>query len=73
MHSCLLGDSPKLLSKPYLLVMDREKGSINVGQNVPFLASTETSNNGSLVQKIERQNVVLEVEENNGEGNYVSC
>lgn len=53
--------------------MDREKGSINVGQNVPFLASTETSNNGSLVQKIERQNVVLEVEENNGEGNYVSC
>ncbi|MGF1873624.1 secretin N-terminal domain-containing protein [Photobacterium indicum] len=49
----------KLLSKPYLLVMDREKGSINVGQNVPFLVSTETSNNGSLVQKIERQNVGL--------------
>nr|WP_281259019.1 hypothetical protein [Photobacterium indicum] len=49
----------KLLSKPYLLVMDREKGSINVGQNVHFLVSTETSNNGSLVQKIERQNVGL--------------
>ncbi|WP_232323404.1 type II secretion system protein GspD [Photobacterium sp. J15] len=37
----------KLLSKPYLLVMDREQGYINVGQNVPFLVSSEVANNGS--------------------------
>nr|WP_268874386.1 hypothetical protein [Photobacterium phosphoreum] len=47
----------KLLSKPHLLITDREQGYITVGQNVPFLISTEVTDGGNTIQKIERQNV----------------
>ncbi|MEC6908132.1 secretin N-terminal domain-containing protein [Photobacterium piscicola] len=47
----------KLLSKPHLLITDREQGYITVGQNVPFLVSSEVTDGGNTIQKIERQNV----------------
>ncbi|WP_275668012.1 hypothetical protein [Photobacterium phosphoreum] len=43
----------KLLSKLHLLITDREQGYITVGQNVPFLVSTEVTDGGNT----ERQNV----------------
>ena len=47
----------KILSTPTIVVLDRERGYISVGQNVPFLISKETLNNGSTVQQIERRDV----------------
>ncbi len=45
----------KLLSKPHLLITDREQGYITVGQNVPFLVSSEVTDGGNTIQKIECQ------------------
>ncbi|MCE7534838.1 secretin N-terminal domain-containing protein [Aliivibrio fischeri] len=47
----------KLLSRPNILILDRERGYITVGQNVPFLTSTETSDGGNVTQQIERKDV----------------
>ncbi|EMN7322031.1 hypothetical protein WB896_004423 [Vibrio vulnificus] len=43
--------------------MDRERGYITVGQNVPFLVSNESNDNGNIIQRIERKDigVMLEV------------
>ncbi|WP_347366743.1 secretin N-terminal domain-containing protein [Vibrio vulnificus] len=53
----------RLLSTPNLLIMDRERGYITVGQNVPFLVSNESNDNGNIIQRIERKDigVMLEV------------
>ncbi len=40
-----------------MLITDREQGYITVGQNVPFLVSSEVTDGGNTIQKIERQNV----------------
>lgn len=50
-------EDTKLLSKPDILIIDREKGHISVGQNVPFLTSTETTDGGKTIQQIERKDV----------------
>ncbi|WP_080927909.1 secretin N-terminal domain-containing protein [Vibrio nigripulchritudo] len=47
----------KLLSRPNLLIMDREEGYITVGQNVPFLVSREVTDGGKEIQAIERKDV----------------
>ena len=47
----------KLLSTPNILIMDRERGYITVGQNVPFLVSKEITDGGNTVQSIERKDV----------------
>ncbi|BDF93653.1 hypothetical protein [Pseudoalteromonas sp. KAN5] len=47
----------KILSTPTLLVMDRERGAISVGQNVPFLIAQDTTDGGRVSTRIERQNV----------------
>ncbi len=47
----------ELLSRPNMLIMDRERGYITVGQNVPFLTSTEVTDGGNVIQQIERQDV----------------
>ena len=46
----------KILSTPKILVMSGESGTISVGQNVPFIASSSTVNN-QLIQSIERKDV----------------
>ncbi|MBN3492256.1 secretin N-terminal domain-containing protein [Vibrio neptunius] len=55
-------DNTKLLSKPHILVMDRERGYFTVGQNVPFLVATETSDGGNVTQQIQRQDVGISLE-----------
>lgn len=52
-------DNNKILSTPKLLVMDRERGYISVGQNVPFLVGTETTSGGNTIQRIDRRDVGL--------------
>lgn len=47
----------KILSTPQILVMDRERGHISVGQNVPFLISNEVTDGGNSIQNIERRDV----------------
>ncbi|WP_067222896.1 hypothetical protein [Marinomonas gallaica] len=47
----------KILSTPQILVMDRERGHISVGQNVPFIISNEVTDGGNAIQKIERRDV----------------
>lgn len=47
----------KILSTPNILVMDRERGNISVGQNVPFLVSREITDGGNTIQQIERKDV----------------
>lgn len=47
----------KILSTPNILVMDRERGNISVGQNVPFLVSREITDGGNIIQQIERKDV----------------
>ncbi|HDM8237212.1 secretin N-terminal domain-containing protein [Vibrio campbellii] len=47
----------RLLSRPNLLIMDRERGYITVGQNVPFLVSKEVTDGGKTIQQIERKDV----------------
>ena len=37
--------------------MDRERGHISVGQNVPFIISNEVTDGGNAIQKIERRDV----------------
>ncbi|RDL42623.1 type II secretory pathway protein [Marinomonas piezotolerans] len=50
-------EKTKILSTPNILVMDRELGHISVGQNVPFLVSTQTTDGGVQTQSIERRDV----------------
>jgi len=50
-------ENTKILSTPNILVMDRERGHISVGQNVPFLVSNEVSENGNTIQQIQRKDV----------------
>jgi general secretion pathway protein D len=47
----------KILSTPNIVVLDREKGHISVGQNVPFLTSREVTDGGNTIQQIERKDV----------------
>jgi general secretion pathway protein D len=47
----------KIVSKPYILVRDRELGQFLRGQDVPFLVSNEVTDGGKLIQNIERHNV----------------
>ncbi|MDF1694098.1 MAG: hypothetical protein P1U47_17140 [Zhongshania sp.] len=47
----------KILSHPQILIMDRERGNISVGQNVPFLTSRQTTDGGTVIQQIERKDV----------------
>ncbi len=51
-----------LLSRPNMLVMDRERGYITVGQSVPFLVSTSVSSGGVTTQEIQRQDVGVSLE-----------
>jgi len=46
-----------ILSTPKIFVMDKSEGRISVGQNVPFLVGTKTSENGDTVQQIERRDI----------------
>lgn len=50
-------NNAKILSTPNILVMDRERGNISVGQNVPFLVSREITDGGNTIQQIERKDV----------------
>ncbi|WP_350940579.1 type II secretory pathway protein [Vibrio metschnikovii] len=51
-----------LLSRPNMLVMDRERGYFSVGQNVPFLVASEVTSGGNSVQRIERRDVGVTLE-----------
>lgn len=51
-----------LLSRPNMLVMDRERGYFSVGQNVPFLVASEVTSGGNAVQRIERRDVGVTLE-----------
>lgn len=55
-------ENTELLSRPNILVMDRERGYVTVGQNVPFLVSSEVTDGGNTVQQIERQDVGVSLE-----------
>lgn len=55
-------ENTELLSRPTILVMDRERGYVTVGQNVPFLTSTEVTDGGKVTQQIERQDVGVSLE-----------
>ncbi|CAH0536838.1 Type 3 secretion system secretin [Vibrio marisflavi CECT 7928] len=50
-------ESAKLLSRPNMLIMDRERGYITVGQNVPFIIAKEVTDGGNTIQQIERKDV----------------
>lgn len=50
-------ENTTLLSKPHILILDREQGYISVGQNVPFLVATDTTDAGKVTQRIERRDV----------------
>ncbi|MGY5584768.1 secretin N-terminal domain-containing protein [Vibrio cincinnatiensis] len=51
-----------LLSRPNMLIMDRERGYITVGQNVPFLVASEVTSGGNSIQRIERRDVGVTLE-----------
>lgn len=55
-------ENTELLSRPTILVMDRERGYVTVGQNVPFITSTEITDGGNTIQQIERQDVGVSLE-----------
>lgn len=55
-------EDTELLSKPNILVMDRERGYVTVGQNVPFVVSNEVTDGGKTIQQIERQDVGVSLE-----------
>ena len=55
-------ENTKLLSQPTILVMDRERGYVTVGQSVPFLVSSEMTDGGNVIQNIERQDVGVTLE-----------
>ncbi|EGU31004.1 putative maturation protein [Vibrio ichthyoenteri ATCC 700023] len=55
-------ENTDLLSRPNILVMDRERGYVTVGQNVPFLVSKEVTDGGNTIQQIERQDVGVSLE-----------
>jgi general secretion pathway protein D len=55
--SLISNSNVKIVSKPYILVRDRELGQFLRGQDVPFLVSNEVTDGGKLIQNIERHNV----------------
>ncbi len=50
-------DETKILSTPVVRIVDRQKGLINVGQEVPFITSTQTSETGQITNTIIRKTV----------------
>ena len=50
-------ENAELLSRPQMLIMDRENGYITVGQNVPFIVSQEVTDGGNTINAIERKDV----------------
>ncbi|MFB9187832.1 hypothetical protein ACFFUP_01955 [Vibrio ostreicida] len=48
-----INENTELLSRPTILVMDRERGDVTVGQNVPFLTATEVTDGGKTIQQIQ--------------------
>lgn len=52
----------ELLSRPNMLIMDRERGYITVGDNVPFLTSKQQTDGGNTIQQIERKDVGVSLE-----------
>ena len=52
----------ELLSRPNMLIMDRERGYITVGENVPFLTSKQQTDGGNTIQQIERKDVGVSLE-----------
>ncbi|WP_076587977.1 secretin N-terminal domain-containing protein [Vibrio ostreicida] len=57
-----INENTELLSRPNILVMDRERGYVTVGQNVPFLTATEVTDGGKTIQQIQRQDVGVSLE-----------
>lgn len=57
-----VNENTELLSRPNILVMDREVGYVTVGQNVPFIVSNEVTDGGNAIQQIERQDVGVSLE-----------
>lgn len=55
-------ENSELLSRPNMLIMDRERGYITVGQNVPFIVSEEIADGGNTIQTIEREDVGVSLE-----------
>ncbi|EOU2464202.1 secretin N-terminal domain-containing protein [Vibrio navarrensis] len=52
----------ELLSRPNMIIMDRERGYLTVGQNVPFITSKQQTDGGSTIQQIERKDVGVSLE-----------
>ena len=50
-------EETNILSTPNILVLDRELGSLSVGENIPILVSTQTTDGGVQTQSIERKDV----------------
>lgn len=57
-------DETKVLSTPVVRIVDRQKGRIDVGQEVPFITSAQTTENGQTTNTIIRKTVgiTLDVE-----------
>lgn len=52
-------DKTTILSTPELRVMDKASGRVQVGQEIPFITSTNTSENGTITNTVVRQTVGL--------------
>jgi type II secretory pathway component GspD/PulD (secretin) len=47
----------EVLSRPQILASDNQKATINVGQRVPFITNSRTTENNTTINTIEYQNV----------------
>ena len=54
-------DDVTILSEPRLVSLDRQQAYMTVGQNVPFITGTQSTDGGGVVQSIERKDVGLTV------------
>jgi general secretion pathway protein D len=63
LHALITRTNANVLSTPQLMTVDNQKARIVVGQNVPFLTGSTTSNVGAAtVQTVERRDVGVTLE-----------
>ena len=63
LHALITRTDANVLSTPQLMTVDNQKARIVVGQNVPFLTGSTTSNVGAAtVQTVERRDVGVTLE-----------
>ena len=61
-NALIANDKMRLLSAPQMVVIDKEKAVLHVGESVPFLASQEVTDEGAVASTFEYKDIGIDLE-----------